>query len=103
GAKFAVRIGPVVPDRDTVGLEVAGVGLAAEKPDQLVDDRLEMHPLGRYQRETPRQIEAHLVAEDAERAGAGAVALANPLGAHTTHELEILLHGTLNSAIRARP
>ena len=38
------------------------------------------------------QIEAHLVAEHAERAGAGAVGLAHPFGAHAAHEIEILLH-----------
>ena len=64
-----------------------------EKPDQLVDDRLQVQLLGGDQRKAVGQIEAHLVAEHAERAGAGAVGLAHALRAHAAHEVEILLHG----------
>ena len=41
---------------------------------------------------SPREIEAHLVAEDAERAGAGAVALLYAVVEDVAHEVEVLLH-----------
>ena len=70
------------------------VGVAAQEPEQLVDDGLQVHLLGGDEREAGGQIEAHLMPEHAERAGAGAIGLANALGAHATHEVEVLLHGT---------
>ena len=77
--ELAVRVGPFVPDRDAVGLEVGDVRLAAQEPQELVHDRLRVHLLGREQREPARQVEAHLVAEHGQRAGAGAVVLAVPV------------------------
>ena len=52
----------------------------AQEPEQLVDDRLEVQLLGGDERKAGGQIEAHLVAEHAERAGAGAVGLAHAFG-----------------------
>ena len=40
----------------------------------------------------PRQIEAHLMAEDRQGADAGAVALFHALGEHAFHQIEILAH-----------
>ncbi len=37
----------------------------------------------------PREIEAHLVAEHRQRAGAGAVVLAVTVVAHVAHEIEV--------------
>ena len=51
-----------------------------------------MQLLGRHQRKAAREIEAHLVAEDRQRAGAGPVILADAVVAHVAHEVEILLH-----------
>ena len=52
-----------------------------------------MQLLGGDQRKAVGQVEAHLVAEDGERAGAGPVILAMAVVAHLPHEVEILFHG----------
>ena len=62
-AEVAVRVRPLVPDRDAVGLEVRDVGVAAQEPEELVHDGLRVHLLRRQQRKPARQVEAHLVAE----------------------------------------
>ena len=66
--KLAVGVGPFVPDRDAGLLQRAHVGLAAQEPEELVDDRLRVHLLRRQQRKSLGQREAHLVAEHRERA-----------------------------------
>jgi hypothetical protein len=76
-SEIAVRIGPFVPDGDAVLLQIADIGVAAQEPDQLVDDRFQVQLLGRDQRKALGEVEAHLVAEHRERAGAGAVVLAD--------------------------
>jgi hypothetical protein len=48
--------------------------------------------LGRHQREALGQVEAHLVAEHRERAGAGAVVLALAPVADEAHEVVVLAH-----------
>ena len=65
GAELAVRVRPLVPDRHAVLLEPAHVRVAAQEPEELDGDRLEVHLLGRHEREPLGQVEAHLVAEDA--------------------------------------
>ena len=39
------------------------------------------------------EIEAHLMPEYGQRAGAGAVGLGDTVIAHAAHEVEVLLHG----------
>ena len=68
------------------------VGLTAQEPQQFVGNRLEVHPLGGHQRKTRGQVEAHLVAEHRERAGAGSIRLARAVAAHVAHEFEKLFH-----------
>ena len=65
-------------------LEVLDIGVAAQEPQQLVDDGAEVEFLGGEQGEAVLQGETHLVAEDAHRACAGAV---QPLGAVVEHVL----------------
>jgi hypothetical protein len=52
-----------------------------------------VQPLGREDGKAVRQVETHLVAEDAQRAGAGAVALLDPRREHPVEEVEVLPHG----------
>ena len=87
-AEFAIRVGPLVPDGDAVLAQIFRVGLAAQEPQQFVGDGLEVHALGGDQRKSRRQIEAHLVTEHRERAGAGAVGLGGAVAAHVPHEVE---------------
>ena len=51
---------------------------------------LQVHLLGGDQREALAQVEAHLVAEHAARAGAGAVGLGDAVVAHVAHEVFVL-------------
>jgi len=74
GTQVAVLVGPLVPDAAAALLQPAHVGLAAQEPQQLDQDRAEVHLLGGQQRKAVSQIEAHLPAEHAEGADAGAVA-----------------------------
>ena len=92
GPELAVRIRPFVPDGNAVLLQPAHVGLAAQEPEQLIDDRLGEKLLGGDQRKAVGQIEAHLMAEDRQRAGAGAVALLHARLQHFFHQIEILAH-----------
>jgi hypothetical protein len=92
-AELAVGVGPLVPDRHAVLAQVAHIGLAAQEPQQLVDDRLEVQLLGGDQREAGGEVEAHLPAERGERAGAGAVGPAGTVLEHVAHEVEVLAHG----------
>ena len=54
-----------------------------------------MHLLGGDQRKAVGQIEAHLMAEDGARAGAGAVAFLHARVADKPEQVEILLHGDI--------
>ena len=94
-AEIAVLVGPFVPDRDAVVVEIFDVGVAAQEPQQLVDDRFDVQLLGGDQRKAARQVEAHLMAEDRAGADAGAVALFDALGEHAFHQVEILAHRVL--------
>ena len=92
-AELAALVRPFVPDAHAVIVEILDVGVAGEEPEQLVDDRLEVQLLGRQQRKAFGQIEAQLMAEHRERAGAGAVALLHAVGENVLHQIEILAHG----------
>ncbi len=63
--EVAVVVGPLVPDRDAAVLQPLHVGVAAQEPQQLGEDRAGVHLLGGDQREAGAQVEAHLVAEHA--------------------------------------
>ena len=93
--QLAILVGPFVPDADAMLLEPMDIGFAAQEPEQFIDDGFEMHLLGGDQRKTVGQVEAHLMAEDRARAGAGAVALFHALGEHAFHQVEILAHASV--------
>jgi len=84
---------PLVPDRDAVLAQVGDVGVAAQEPEQLVDDRAQVQLLGGDQRESLREVEAHLVAEDAARPGAGAIAAHGAALEDQPQEVVVLAHG----------
>src|SRR3546814_2261942 len=60
GTEIDVRVRPFVPDANAVLLQIPDVRVALQEPQQLVDDRLDVQLLGREQRETLGQVEAHL-------------------------------------------
>ena len=99
--EIAGLVSPFVPDRNAVGLEVGGVRAARQEPQQLVDYRFPVKLLGGQEREALGQIEAHLMAEQAQRAGARAVAALNTPFAHQTQKIEISLHRLIRFRGRA--
>src|SRR4029079_4850141 len=101
--EVARLVGPLVPDRDAVLVEPGHVRVAADEPEQLADDRGHVHLLRRHEREAVAQVEAHLVPEDRERPGAGAVLLARALVERPTQEVEVLLHGSIVPTASVEP
>ena len=95
GPQLPLRVGPLVPDRHPVGPEPGDVRRALQEPQELVDDGAHVDRLRGRHREPRPEVEAHLVAEDAQRAGAGAIALAHPVLADVAHQIEVLLHSGL--------
>ena len=91
-AEVAVFIGPFVPDRDAVFLQVFDVGVALQKPQQFVDDGAQVAFLGGDEREAFGEVEAHLVAKHREGAGAGTVVLARAVFEHVAHQIEVMFH-----------
>ena len=98
GPEVAVGVGPLVPDRDAAVLQPLDVGVAAQEPQQLGEHRPGVHLLGGHEREALGEVEAHLVAEDAAGAGAGAVALLRPVVEDPLEEVEVLLHAATLAA-----
>ena len=90
--EIAFAIGPFIPDANPVFLQVGNIGIALQKPDQLVDDRAQMQFLGRDQRETLGQIESHLPAEDGMRAGSCAIGFRRAFFQDVPKQFQILLH-----------
>ncbi len=91
-SKVTVLIGPLVPDTDTTLLEPADVRTAAQEPDQLVDDAAQMQLLGCEDWEALLQIEPHLVAKHAARAGTGTVGFVDAVVQHMLEQIEVLTH-----------
>lgn len=91
-AEVAVGIGPLVPDADLVVFQVRDVGIALQEPQQLMDDRAQVQLLGGDQRKPGIEVEAHLPAEHAARAGAGAIGLLGAVLEHVLQQLQVRLH-----------
>ena len=72
-AEVTLSIFPLIPDAYPVGFQIGRVGISLEKPQQLVDNALQMHLFGGDEREALREIKPHLRAENGYRAGAGTV------------------------------
>ena len=91
-AQVAAWVGPLVPDRDAAVVQPADVRVAPQEPHELAEDRAQVQPLGRDDGEALGEVEAHLVAEDAARAGTCAVGLLDPRGEHVVEQVEVLTH-----------
>src|SRR5262245_3093462 len=73
-------------------VEPAHVAVAAQEPEQFVDDRFQVEFLGGDQRKPVGEIEAHLVAENAQGACAGAIGLRHAVVQRMLHQVEVLPH-----------
>ena len=91
-AEFAVFVGPFVPDGYVIFVQIFDVGVAAQKPQQLVDDGAQVQFFGGEKREAILQLEAHLVAEHRAGAGAGAVGFVGAVFENVAHQVEIGFH-----------
>src|SRR3974390_1638843 len=91
--EIAALVGPFVPDTDAMILQIFDVGVAGEKPEQLVDNRLQMQLLGRQHWEAVGQVEAHLMSENRQRTRAGAIVLLDAAVEDRLYEIEVLAHG----------
>lgn len=90
----SLLVSPLVPDGAAALLQPFDVAVAAQEPQQLQNDRLQVHLLGGDQRKAFAQVEAHLVAEHAAGACAGAVGLGCAMLEHMAHKGFILVaHG----------
>src|SRR5688572_23120057 len=72
-AEVSIRVGPFIPDGYAVIIEIFYVRVAAQKPEQLVNDRLEVELFGCEQWKAIAQREAGLRAKDGIGTGAGAI------------------------------
>ena len=73
-------VGPFVPDGAAALLQPLDVAVATKKPQQLIDDGLEVHFFGGDQWKAFVQIKAHLVAKHAACARAGTITLGDTGG-----------------------
>ena len=89
---IVIAVGVVVPDMHAVLDQIADVGIAPQKPEQLVDHPFQEDLLGGQQRESFAEVETHLVAEDAARAGSRAVAPHDAFVANPAQQIEVLFH-----------
>src|SRR6185437_10731084 len=62
-AQVAALVGPLIPDMDSVVVQVLDVRRSAQKPDQFMGDRVEVDPLGCHERKTFGEVEPDLSAE----------------------------------------
>ena len=74
-AEAAVRVRPLVPDRHAMFVEIFDVRVAAQEPEQFVNDGFEVQLLRGEHGKTLAQIKPRLRAKHRIRAGAGAVGL----------------------------
>src|SRR6185437_11711957 len=91
-SQLAALVGPFVPNADTLVAQPGDVGVAPQEPEKLVDDRAQMDPLRGDQRESLREIEAQLLAEERQRPGARAVTLACAAFQDAAHQIQVGLH-----------
>ena len=91
-AKIAVPVRPFVPDRHLVFLQIADVGVAAQKPEQFVNDGAQMQFLRGENGEIFAQIKPRLRAENGISARARAVGLEFSVVKDVAQQIEILSH-----------
>ena len=99
-------VGPLIPDRDAVIVEISNICIAAQKPKQLVNDRLDVQFLGGEQwkpRTGGTQIESRLRAEDRQGAGAGAVVAWLTVLEYELEQIMILSHAKNLSRRKVSP
>lgn len=85
--------GPFVPDAHAILYEIPQIGIAANKPDQLVHYTFPMHPFCGHEWEAFLQVEAHLVAKNGTGSCAGSISLYGAVVEYMLQQVMIGLHG----------
>ena len=75
GAQVSLLVGPFIPDADSMLVEVLDLCASGKKPQQFINHRAKMYLFGGEQGKPFLEIKPHLVSEDTESSGAGAVVL----------------------------
>ena len=88
---------PFVPDGDAAFAQPVGVGLAAEKPEELDDDGANVHLLRGEQRKARGEIEAHLVTEQPEGTRTRAIFAGLAFGQDLAQQSEVRMHAFFSS------
>jgi len=91
-AQIAVGIRPFVPDGHAMVVEPFDIRVAAQKPEQFVNDGLRVDLFRGEQRKRIAQWAADLRAENGKRARAGSVGLELSMFEHVPEQIEVLNH-----------
>ncbi len=91
-AQISVRVRPFVPDRHAVVVEPFDVRVAAQKPEQLVNDGFRVNFFRGEQRKRIAQRTADLRAENGKRARARAVGLELAVIKDVPEQIKVLNH-----------
>jgi hypothetical protein len=91
-AQISVRVRPFVPDRHAVIIEPFDIRVAAQKPEQLVNDGFRVDFFRGEQRKRIAQRTADLRAENGKRARARAVGLELAVLEDVPEQIEVLNH-----------
>ena len=97
GAQVPVFIGPFIPDGNAMIAQIFDVRFATEKPQKLVNDGAQVQLFGGEKRETIGEVEAHLVAEDAQGASTGSVVFPGALLEKGFQKIQVGAHGPIAS------
>src|SRR5207245_173806 len=104
--ELAVFIGPFVPNRHPMLIQVTDIGIPTQKPKQFVNDGFDMQFFRREQRESRpggTQIETGLRAKDGQCSGACAVIAWPTVLENESEQIMILSHAEILSPHKVSP
>jgi len=90
--QFALCVGPLIPDRHAMFVEITHVRVATQKPEQLVNNGLEMQLFCGERGETVAEGKPRLGAENGISARAGAIRLELAFIEDKAEQVEVLNH-----------
>ena len=98
-AQIAVLIRPFIPDVDVMLQQPVDIRRALEEPQQLVGQPFEEHRFGGQQWEILGQVETHLLPEQGNRTGSGAIGLQRAFGQNLAYQI-LIRHGNVGLGAR---
>jgi len=91
-SQFAIAVGPLIPNGYPLLVKPFDVRRTLNEPQQLTDDRPGVQLLRSQQRKTLTKIKAHLIAECAQSARTGSVALRYAMRQDMIKQIQVRLH-----------